>query len=379
MPKSPLPHQQLSPRQRAVHSVRAWISDGHLIDGDALPSERTLADQLGLARGTVRSALDELARDGLIASADGGQRRVRRAGRHGLMANTVALLTQAPAITAPERVPLGQDTFIQIEVARLLAGNGRLALSVDPRHLGADGADQLIASRPRGAIATHAVASSSDGQNLMSRLITGGVPTVAHGDARALRVSDHVTSDQEQGGYDLTRWLIAQGRLHILCFWRFPAERDWINDRYAGHVRALHEAGLKPLPALRTPELTIPSDTADGFSALTRALSGFLHQPLAAGIDAVMTATDGHAYQTAAACRLLGRMPGRDVLITGYDHLGAACFEQAFEAAALSATVDKVNPAIAAALVTLLDARIAGTLPDAPQRVVIPHRLVAFT
>ena len=277
---------------------------------------------------------------------------------------------------------MGQDTFIQLDLVRRLTGSGRHVLTVDPARLDAAGADQLIASRPRGAIATYAVAAAAERQDLLHRLVSGSVPVVAHGDARALRTIDHVTSDQEQGGYDLTRWLIAQGRRRILCFWRFPAERDWINDRYAGHLRAMREAKLKPLPALRTPELTIPSDRADSFAALSRALSGFLHEPLAAkgnAIDALMTATDGHAFQTAAACRLLGRTPGRDVLVTGYDHLGASCAEQAFEPSGLAATLDKDNPAIAAALITLLDARIANTLPAAPQRVVVPHRLIPLT
>ncbi len=380
MPNSP-PIPYVSPRQRAVQRVRSWIADGHLSDGDVLPSERTLAEHLGMARGTIRAALDELGRDGLIGGAAHGQRRVQRDGRHGLMANTVALLTDAVSIAAPERIPLGQDSRIQLEVMRRLAGAGRHALTIDPSRLTPDGIDQLIASRPRGAIAMYATAAGSLGQQQLRRLADDGLAVVAHGDVHALRGTDHVTSDQEQGGYDLTRWLLAHGRRRILCFWRFPAERDWINDRYAGYVRAMREAKLKPLPALRTPELVIPSDTADGFADLSRALSGFLHEALSvsgpSAIAAVMTATDGHAYQTAGACRRMGRMPGRDVLITGYDHLSSACAERAFEPHGLAATIDKNNADIAAALVELLDARLAGTLPASGQRRVVPHRLIA--
>jgi DNA-binding LacI/PurR family transcriptional regulator len=362
-----------------VHHLRRWIVDGRLSDGDTLPSERTLAGQLGMARGTVRAALDELGREGLISAANEGQRRVQRTGRHGLMANSVALMTDAVAITAPERVPMGMDTFIQLEVLRLLVAAGRHALSIDPTRLAEGGIEQLVAGRPRGVIAMYAVAAGS-GLPQLRRLADAGLAVVAHGDAHALRGTDHVTSDQEQGGYDLTRWLLAQGRRRILCFWRFPAQRDWIDDRYAGYVRAMREAKLKPLPALRTPELTIPGCTAAGFADLSRALSGFLHEALSvtgpAAIDAVMTATDGHAYQTAAACRRLGRLPGREILITGYDNLSAACAERAFEPHGLAATVDKDNPAIARTLVELLEARLAGHLPAAGQRRVVPHRLM---
>jgi DNA-binding LacI/PurR family transcriptional regulator len=383
MPTPPL-HHSLRPRQRAAQQVRQWISQGKLGDGAALPSERELAERLGLARGTVRSALADLAEDGLISDSDGGVRRVLAQGRHGLMANTIALLTECPAIPFPERVPLGQDTFIQLAVAQALTVAGRQVMTISPGHLHERALAQLIAARPRGAIATYAIAASPEGQQMLDQFHHAGIATVAHSDAHALRRHDHVTSDQEAGGYDLTRWLIERGRRRIRCFWRFPAQRDWADDRYAGYARAMREAGLSPQPALRTPELTIPYDTADGFTALAAALSAFLQHAATSiagtpGFDALLTATDGHAYQTAAACRRIGLIPGRDVLVTGYDDLFDVCPERQFEPDGLAATVDKDNPGMARELVRLLDSRLAGELPTTPQRVVMPHRLIPLT
>jgi GntR family transcriptional regulator len=54
-----------------VERVAAAIAAGELKDGDALPPERLLAEQLAVSRTTVRKALDELASRGLVASHHG--------------------------------------------------------------------------------------------------------------------------------------------------------------------------------------------------------------------------------------------------------------------------------------------------------------------
>ena len=60
-PYSPTPlHAQLA----AI--VRQQIRSGELKPLDLLPSEKSLAQEHGIARGTVRRAMEELRRDGLI-------------------------------------------------------------------------------------------------------------------------------------------------------------------------------------------------------------------------------------------------------------------------------------------------------------------------
>lgn len=49
-----------------AEAIRQQISDGHLARGARLPSERILAEGLGIARGTVRQAIDELVEHGLL-------------------------------------------------------------------------------------------------------------------------------------------------------------------------------------------------------------------------------------------------------------------------------------------------------------------------
>jgi GntR family transcriptional regulator/MocR family aminotransferase len=64
-------------RQAAVeHAVREAIVEGQLGPGMPLPSSRVLATELGVARGTVVAAIDELAAEGLLETRPGSATRV---------------------------------------------------------------------------------------------------------------------------------------------------------------------------------------------------------------------------------------------------------------------------------------------------------------
>lgn len=64
-------NEALQPYQRIVQDVRNEIRLGHLKANDRLPSTRELADQYGVAPGTVQRALTELRIGGLIYSHQG--------------------------------------------------------------------------------------------------------------------------------------------------------------------------------------------------------------------------------------------------------------------------------------------------------------------
>ncbi len=61
---------------RIVERLGALIVRGELEEGEALPSERTLAEQLKASRGTVRQAIHKLADWGLLDVKQGGTTRV---------------------------------------------------------------------------------------------------------------------------------------------------------------------------------------------------------------------------------------------------------------------------------------------------------------
>lgn len=64
--------------RRIADDLRRQIETGELRPDDALPSEATLVERYGVARGTVRQAFTDLSRTGLIETHHGKGRLVRR-------------------------------------------------------------------------------------------------------------------------------------------------------------------------------------------------------------------------------------------------------------------------------------------------------------
>jgi DNA-binding GntR family transcriptional regulator len=64
-------NEAVQPYQRILQDVRAKIRSGQLTAGTKLPSTRELAEEYGVAAGTVQRALTELRTAGLIYSHQG--------------------------------------------------------------------------------------------------------------------------------------------------------------------------------------------------------------------------------------------------------------------------------------------------------------------
>ncbi len=75
-----LPQLEPGGRRGAIESaVRTAIRDGRLPEGTVLPSSRALAADLGVARGTVVDAYDQLATEGYLVARPGGRTTVAAA------------------------------------------------------------------------------------------------------------------------------------------------------------------------------------------------------------------------------------------------------------------------------------------------------------
>ncbi|MCC3373258.1 FadR/GntR family transcriptional regulator [Cohnella sp. REN36] len=61
-----------------IEQIERLIAEGELSPGDALPTERELAQAFGISRGTLREAFRILEREGLIETRPGGGRSVAR-------------------------------------------------------------------------------------------------------------------------------------------------------------------------------------------------------------------------------------------------------------------------------------------------------------
>jgi DNA-binding GntR family transcriptional regulator len=91
-------------------ALRARIADGEFVSGAALPSEATLCGEYGVARNTLRRALDQLADEGLIAVRPGRGRVVLASG-------------DAPTRTVPQYRTVAADLRAMIESGELRPGD----------------------------------------------------------------------------------------------------------------------------------------------------------------------------------------------------------------------------------------------------------------
>lgn len=375
---------RLPPRAQVIAWVKRAIDDGVLRSGDPLPSERALSEQLGVSRVTVHAALQELSRIGLVEKPRSTRVRrvaVRRDGPSasdlGLMSNTVAILGAAD----PTRPEEGTDSSVSYHAARVIERAGHHVLAICPGASDVLQGASLAVLRPLGVIAGYDIGECETGRSLIAECVEAGIPVVVYGDARELARYDRVDSDQEQGAYELTRFLIGRGCRRILRFWRFPENPHWVTQRDRGCERALREAGLEIIPPLRTPDLTPREPTTkEEFDHLVRIQAGYLSESVcgAASIDGLLAVSDRHAFQAAAALRLLGREPNRHVLLGGYDNTFRHCVEREWESVGPVVTVNKHNERIGQELAKLLKQRLEGRLPGEPQLRVLPEELVVL-
>ena len=177
----------------------------------------------------------------------------------------------------------------------------------------------------------------------------------------------------------------------------------WYHQRIAGYERAMQEAGLQPLqpvsippqqPLLTTQKLSLQASLRPDLVDLScedesredeeifrhdvKSGAGHLFQSLHGdnSADALMMVTDRNVFLAAAICRLLGKEPGQDILITGYDNYFSDCEELALEPFYPSATIDKNNRLIGETMAQLLFERIEGVSPTEPQKRTVAPTLV---
>ena len=102
---------------RVYEDLRARILAG---DATTLPSERTLADELGASRHAVREALKRLQQSGLVRISQGGATRVRDWRRHGGLELLLGL-DHVPAGLEIERAVMEMRASIGADAARRAA------------------------------------------------------------------------------------------------------------------------------------------------------------------------------------------------------------------------------------------------------------------
>lgn len=369
-----------SPADRALKWLRDAFEAGDYAPGDRLPAERELCELTGVSRTTIRPVLAQLEAAGVISLA--GRKRFYR-GTAGAVqtkspwGKTVVLYTFSPALRPDTRTDYRPD-LIDSHAMAGLRERGYNALFVSGLDRLRETLATLESTPPAGVVCGELNPGVEEEHRVvlgeLRRLRTRGLPVLVVGNEPQLREFDRVTSDQCNGVFQLVSWLANRGCRRILPFWHVPGTADWIRMRDSGYQVAASELGLPPLPnpfqILGEPPSGLTD--CDPVDVYARLLKPFVTGPDA--VDAVMLTEDRQLTAAAAACRQLGRRPGKDVLLVGYDNTWQA-FGVA-EGDAPAATIDKDYRAEGRALANLLHERLTGQLPDTPQIRWLPPRLV---
>lgn len=375
-----------APRAQAIRTLKRWIADGVLTPGMPLPTEQSLSLQLEVPRATVNRAIQVLEREGLIR-AGGGRTRIVVDDSQKLHSTLVrrAAVVFAPSLEpSPHHRQSGWTDWITQGIVAELRTRGHNVLTINPGHIGPDEGSALLRDKPLGVIVSEVFHGSSADPaphlDLLEHLQRNGVPVVVYGGDPRLASFDRVTSDHEQGAYELTRWLVEQGRRRPLLFFESPVNSYWQEQRRLGYERAMREAGLKPRPPRVATQFPVESrGSGKHFEDVARFAAGHLIEELSGEqpADAILALSDGKVFPLARACRLLGKRVHEDVAIVGYDNYYLDSWEREFESCVPLATVEKGNFEMGREMVGLLFDRIEGRLPaGVPQNRVIAPRLI---
>ena len=358
------------PRARALRLLRD-LASGAVAVGQPLPPERELAERCQVSRTTLRWALARLGVEGVIHAAGAKTRLVAAP----VAAASGAVRLFSGSVVGDRGRSGGWGDFLHLGALDALRALGRDVLIPGAGIPDAAAIAGVLRERPAGVLLPEAMISGVTDARLAqaaTAFTRAGIPTVIFGEEPA--DCDRVCSDHEAGAHALSAWLLARGRRRQLCVWAEGGTQPWRERRRAGHERALREAGGGP-PAV---EWVRWRHHPDDFDELVITLAGHLapHLLAAEPPTAVLALTDGHVPAICAALRRCGREPGVDVLVTGYDAYWHDVPHRARCPVPPAASVDKGNAALGAAMVALLEERIAGGLPAAPQLRMIAPRLI---
>jgi GntR family transcriptional regulator of arabinose operon len=350
--------------QRLRSAIREQLLDGTLQPGQALAAERTLGEQLGVSRSTVRQAIRGLIDEGLLESLVGAGTFVverRRAPRERDLVGIVVPDADFHLYYADLAATLG---------FRLREAGLRVDMSIhNERFETMHGVIRGLLDQKLAALLM-VVPAGLQMDGLIGELRAQGVVVVLM--ARYLDTLldldlDYVSADNERIGYEATRHLLELGHTRIV---HLPGTRTTtVRDRARGYVKAMREVGLEP-------RMLVPP-TEPG--AAPHELTPYLMDP----DPALLWAQVGRRDTTAVFCfndalatwvqkeaRNLNLTIPRDLSIIAVDNMPYADF---FDAPLT--TFGLPGREIAAEAASLVLRRLSGEQLS-PQRVLLPARLM---
>ncbi|WKE65198.1 LacI family DNA-binding transcriptional regulator [Gallaecimonas kandeliae] len=154
-------------------------------------------------------------------------------------------------------------------------------------------------------------------QEKLEQLVAQGTHFVRWGAVLPNQPGISIGCDNFQGGRDMTRHLLAQGRSKVAFLGHASNHYPEFFERYQGYCAALKEAGISPDPALQLDAITTEQAGYEAVCALLESGVAF---------DAVFGASDLIALGAMHALADKGLKVPAEVAVAGFDDIQMAAF-----------------------------------------------------
>ena len=365
--------------QRVRQWLLEYISREQLEPGDRIPSERILADALGLSRPTIAKAVAELVDEGTLMRAlrsgtfVGGRVRGRKSSGLRTIGIMMPWLTedgrgQVTARVMHDKVHLPHRDSMHLDVlqgAMSVLNSHGCAFLVLPNNSAREGAEilaKLADDQLDGVLAMPT--DSYAHEQLYSNAIEAGKPIVFIDRYCPNLKADRVVTDNVNGARMAVRYLIGKGHRRIAMFTDFSTMTS-VQDRQKGYKAALEEAGIRFDDDL----LCGPQIARFGWWRLDFALEHCRSLP--DPITAVFCMNDTSLMATIEAADRLGiRVPDEIELISFFDDHVSSEISTPFS------RIKQDTQEMGRIGAEMLMERISGTAPDEPRHVLVTARLI---
>ena len=283
------------------------IEQGVFKPNDKIPTEEELAQITGLARATIRQAIQNLANMGYLA-------RKRRLGTFVLnrkieTAKRTIIGILVPDIRkgyAPELARGAEDEAAMSKHSLILCNTDDLFVKADFH------ADRLIDNDVSGVIFVPTAASDEKNRLIVEKFARKNIPVVLADRSIPNLNVDLVTTDNFEGAYKLTSYLIDKGhkKIAITLSTLFSTERQ----RLDGYKKALTDHGLQI-----DPTIIITDNGPFNEKQYLKYARTLLKQ--SKKVSAVFAGHDRIALLFYSAASEMGLSIPEDISIVGYDDL----------------------------------------------------------
>ncbi len=303
--------------------IGKMISSGELKVNIPLPSERKLAGLMGISRTPVSRALGELEREGIINKISPKKYvPVQTASKSsGVLSQAVVFFNRS---SREKWEHYAEFHKYERGVLSAVEQGAHDLFTVGDMDKVRNSAAWIINEKPFGVICSDSFSADRSLLGTFTKIRESGTNIVMSGDAEWLADFDRVVPDQETGAYEIAKWLHSHGRKNILRLHFHDHSKYWISMRNRGYEKAAIEFGFNKLDEVFIPGIS-PTGRYDRKKRenLARNAAGYLGEILfgrKTEVDALMCSSDENCGIAAVALEMLGKKPGSDIWIAGFDN-----------------------------------------------------------